>query len=157
MDVLCNRSERGQAVVELTLCFVLFLMIFFALVEFTHLFYTRLTMQHSLRTAARYMVTGRSAQDADGNQLPRPEVIRNVFCANLIGTGLTCPPLGPSFSFTCDGVPCSTGGGPEQTVTITVVMTKPAMTPFFAQFFTAGGVPFTIGATMRTEPFGTAS
>src|SRR5688500_12563088 len=95
------RCQRGQAVVELTLGFLIFLMMFFALVEFSHLLYTRLTLQHALRSAGRYMVTGKTTQDGFGNDLPRPDVIRTIFCSNVIATGLACPNLGPQFVFAC--------------------------------------------------------
>jgi hypothetical protein len=154
MQLTFERRQSGQAAVELTLGFLLFFSIFMATVEFSHLLYTKVTLQHALRTAGRYMVTGQTSQDANGNSLARADTIHNVFCANVVATGLQCPTLGPNFSFTCVGAPCSEpAGGPEQTVMATVILTKPAMTPFFSQFFPSGGVRFQVTSTWKNEPF----
>jgi Flp pilus assembly protein TadG len=154
MSLRSMKCQRGQAIVELTFGFLIFLMIFFALVEFSHLLYTKLTLQNALRTAGRYMVTGQK-----GSTIPRPETIHNVFCANVIATGIQCPALGSSaFTFTCIdaagvGTPCASAGGPEETVMVTVQLQKPAMTPFFSQFFPTGGVTFQLSTTWKNEPY----
>ena len=152
------QSRGGQAVVELTFAFILFFTLFMAIVEFSHLLYTKVTLQHALRTAGRYMVTGRTGTDGLGNSIPRDQMIHDVFCANVIATGLECPSLGSgNFQFAClpsPGTTCSQpGGGPEQTVMVTVTLTKPAMMPFAAQFFPTGGVPFVLSTTWKNEPF----
>jgi hypothetical protein len=154
MPLKLFRRQNGQAVVELTLAFLIFFAIFMAIIEFSHLLYTKLTLQHALRTAGRYMITGRTKQNSEGNDLPRDEVIREVFCTNVIATGLKCPELDEGFEFQCLDAPCKEdGGGPEQTVMVTVELYKPAMTPFFSQFFPAGGVRFQLSTTWRNEPF----
>jgi hypothetical protein len=144
------KSQRGQAIVELTFGFLIFMSIFFAIVEFSHLLYTKVTLQNALRSAGRYMITG---QVQTG--VPRDEVIHNVFCSNVIAVGIPCP-TGSDFQFICmdppPATPCS-GGGPDQTVMVTVNLNKPALVPFFSQFFPAGGVPFTLSTTWRNEPF----
>ncbi len=105
------QTHRGQAVVELTLGFLLFFTMFMAIVEFSHLLYTKVTLQHALRTAGRYMVTGNTGTDSNGNLIPRDQMIHDVFCANVIATGLQCPTLASgSFTFTClpaPGTVCS--------------------------------------------------
>jgi len=152
------RSHRGQAVVELTFAFILFFTLFMGIVEFSHLLYTKGTLQHALRTAGRYMVTGRTGTDGSGNAIPRDQMIHNVFCANVIATGLQCPTLASgNFQFTClpsPGTTCTEpGGGPNQTVLVTVNLRKPAMMPFFSQFFPSGGVQFQLSTTWKNEPF----
>jgi len=147
-------GQTGQAVVEMTLGFLLFFTIVFAVVEFSHLLYSKVTLQHALGKAGRYMITGRTADDSAGTPIPRNIVIREVFCRNVIATGLRCPDLGPDFQYTCLDAPCSQpGGGPNQTVMVTVRLSKPAMMPFFSQFFTPEGVPFQLSTTWRNEPF----
>ena len=151
------QSHRGQAVVELTFAFLLFFTLFMAIVEFSHLLYTKVTLQHALRTAGRYMITGRTGQDGSGNNIPRDQMIHDVFCANVIATGLPCPSLGAAFQFTCIGAACTApGGGPDQTVLVTVNLRKPAMTPFGSQFFPSGGVPFVLSTTWKNEPYPTS-
>jgi Flp pilus assembly protein TadG len=146
--------ERGQAVVEMTVGFLLFFAMFMAIVEFSHLLYSKVTLQHSLRTAGRYMITGRTGSDGN-NPSPRDQMIHNVFCANLIAAGIRCPALGSSnFQIACLGGPCAqAGGGPNQTVMVTVNVAKPTLMPYFSQFFPRGGVPFQLSTTWRNEPF----
>jgi Flp pilus assembly protein TadG len=140
----------------MTFGFLIFFVFFMAIVEFSHLLYAKVTLQHALRTAGRYMITGRTKQNQQGNPRPRDEVVNEVFCANVIAAGVQCPPLGPDFQFVCVGGACTEpGGGPEQTVTVTVNLRKPTLMPFFSQFFPSGGVPIQLGTTWKNESFPT--
>jgi len=147
------RGQKGQAVVELTFGFLIFMTVFFAIVEFSHLLYTKVTLQNALRSAGRYMVTGQTGLDGSGNPIPRDQMIHDVFCSNLIAVGIPCP-SGSDFQYTCiDGTSCPPGGGPNQTVMVTVNVVKPALVPFFSQFFPSGGLPFQLHTTWRNEPY----
>jgi TadE-like protein len=148
-------GQRGQAIVELTFAFLIFMTIFYAIIEFSHLLYTKVSLQNALRSAGRYMVTGRTGQDGSGADIPRDQMIHNIFCSNLFAVGIPCPSLGSNFQFTCldPPAPSCSGGEPEQTVMVTVNLAKPALIPFFSQFFPAGGVPFTLSTTWRNEPY----
>ena len=151
------RKQSGQAVVEMTLGFLLFFTIFMSIVEFSHLLYAKVTLQHALRSAGRYMVTGQTGKDGNGNNIPRDQMVHTVFCANVIAAGVVCPSLGANFKFVClptPGTACTQpGGGANQTVMVTVNLSKRALMPFFAQFYPTGGVPFTLSTTWRNEPF----
>ena len=151
------RRSKGQAIIEMTFSFILFFTIFMAIVEFAHLLYAKLSLQHALGTAGRYMVTGRTQQDNNGNNIPRDQMVHSVFCNNVIAAGVMCPNLGPDFKFVCLPSPSTTcaqpGGGSEQTVMVTVNLRKPALMPFFSQFFPTGGVPFVLNTTWKNEPF----
>ncbi len=155
---------KGQAVVEFTFGFIIFLTFFMAIVEFSHLVYAKVTLQHALRTAGRYMITGRTQMNQQGNPLPRHEVIHDVFCANMIAAGIQCPALGSgNFTFAClpAGTACTQpGGGSNQTVLVTVNVRKPSLTPFFSRFFPVDangvrGVPFQLSTTWQNEPYPT--
>jgi hypothetical protein len=147
--------RRGQAVVEMTLGFLLFFALFMAIVEFSHLLYSKLTLQHALRTAGRYMITGKTGTTGGGTPIPRDQMIHDVFCNNVIAAGVQCPALGSSnFQFTCVGGPCTQpGGGPDQTIIVTINLSKPTLMPFFSRFFPAGGVPLQLSTTWKNEPF----
>ena len=151
------RKQGGQAVVEMTFSFLLFFTILMSIVEFSHLLYAKVTLQHALRTAGRYMVTGQTQKDGNGNNIPRDQMVHTVFCANVIAAGVVCPNLGPNFVFVClptPGTACTQpGGGANQTVMVTVTLSKRPLTPLFSQFFSTGGVPFTLSTTWRNEPF----
>jgi Flp pilus assembly protein TadG len=157
---LSRRSggRKGQAVVEMTFSFIIFFAFFMAIVEFSHLLYAKVTLQHALRTAGRYMVTGNTGTKSDGSRIPRDQMIHDVFCANVIAAGVQCPALGTSnFQFSCIGGACTqAGGGPRQTVMVRVNITKPALMPFFSQFFPNGGVPLQLSTTWQNEPFPTS-
>jgi Flp pilus assembly protein TadG len=153
MSIAVFRCQKGQAVVELTLGFLIFMTVFYGIIEFSHLLYTKVTLQNALRSAGRYMVTGKTGQDGSGNQIPRDQMIHDVFCSNLIAVGIPCP-SGSAFQYTClDGAGCPPGGGPDQTVMVTVNVAKPALIPFFSQFLPAGGLPFQLHTTWRNEPY----
>ena len=81
MSLKSIRGQRGQAVVELTFAFLIFMTIFYAIIEFSHLLYTKVSLQNALRSAGRYMVTGRTGQDGSGNNIPRDQMIHNIFCS----------------------------------------------------------------------------
>ena len=151
------RRRNGQAVIETMFGFIIFLSFFLAIVEFSHLIYAKVTLQHALRTAGRYMITGNTGTNA-GVAIPRDQMIHDVFCNNVIAAGVRCPNLGTSnFTFVCLPTPGTTcaapGGGPEQTVMVTVNVSKPTLMPFFSRFFPSGGVPLQISTTWKNEPF----
>lgn len=143
------RSHRGQAVVEFSLVALLFFMVFFAIVEFSHLFYTELTLQHALREAGRYSVTGQGIDPSGTDPNARLTAIQNKFCQNLIGTGLSCATIASNFNVTCAGAGGCTqaAGGPGQTVTLTATFQKPWFTGFLGTPIT-----FTLKTTWRNEP-----
>ena len=149
------KCQRGQAIVELTFAFLIFMTTFYAIIEFSHLLYTKVTLQNALRAAGRYMVTGRTGQDSNGNDIPRDQMIHDVFCANIIGVGVPCP-SGSDFQFICLDPPPATacsGGVADQTVMVTLQLNKPPLIPFFSQFFPTGGIPFTLSTTWKNEPY----
>jgi hypothetical protein len=148
------RCQKGQAIIELTLAFLIFMTVFYGIIEFSHLLYTKVTLQNALRSAGRYMVTGQTGQDGNGNPIPRDQMIHDVFCNNLIAVGIPCP-SGSDFQYVCidPTTPCPPGGVPNQTVMVTVNVSKPALLPFFSQFFPSGGVPFQLHTTWRNEPY----
>ncbi|MGB7946508.1 MAG: TadE family protein, partial [Candidatus Binatia bacterium] len=100
MSLKSIKCQGGQAVVELTLSFLIFMTIFYAIIEFSHLLYTKVSLQNALRSAGRYMITGRTGQDVNGNNIPRDQMIHDVFCSNLFAVGIPCP-SGSDFQFIC--------------------------------------------------------
>jgi hypothetical protein len=149
---LSHRS--GQAATEMAFGFLIFFTFFMGIVEFSHLLYAKVTLQHALGIGGRYMITGATQPDQQGNPRPRDQMVHDVFCANVIAAGVQCPPLGPDFQFVCIDGPCTEpGGGPEQTVSVTVHVGIPTLMPFFSRFFPAGGVPIQLGTTWKNEPF----
>lgn len=148
------KSKKGQAILEFTLAFPIFIFFFFAIVEFSYLFYVKLTLQHALREAGRYMITGRTMKDDEGTSVSRSKAVLEVFCNHLIGTGLSCPDLGPQFNITCLDGPCSEpAGGPGQTVMVTATFEKAPFTPLIASLLPQGAASFQLSTTWKIEPF----
>ncbi|HWP59928.1 MAG TPA: TadE family protein [Candidatus Acidoferrales bacterium] len=148
-------GQRGQTVVEFSLVALFFFILLFAIIEFAHLFYVRLTVRHAIGDAGRFMVTGRTLTDGSGNPIPREEAIERTFEKWLIGTGAGLQ----GFVLTCqDGSPCS-GGTAEETVTLTATFHKPLFIAYFGNFFGgSNGCPkghlcFSMSTTWRNEPF----
>src|SRR4051794_30242941 len=101
-----GKVKRGQPVVGLNLAAPRFLVALYAIIEFSHLFYVRTTLQHALDEAARYMSTGQGQDSNDPTA--RITSIQSKFCNNLVATGVDCPTL---------IVSDTGGGGPEAIVT----------------------------------------
>jgi uncharacterized membrane protein (UPF0127 family)/Flp pilus assembly protein TadG len=158
-SMLRSKSQKGQAITEFSLALLLFLTAFFAIVEFSHLFYVKLTLQHALKEAGRYMVTGRAdmpneATPDPADMMPRQQSIEAVFDKWLMGTGAGLQ----SFTMTCGGDDCG-GGAPTASysepvrVTLTATFTKPFFTPLFT-LIANGPITFSVSTTWVNEPFG---
>jgi len=146
-------SQKGQTVVELGLIFLVFVATFFPILEYSHVFYVRLTLRHSLREAGRYMVTGLADAGNPGTSetYSRGDAIESVFERFRKGTGAHMK------EFTLNP---ANGGGPGELVTITARFDKPLFMKMFSAFFPgigncqAGRVCFDMNVTFRNEPFG---
>ncbi len=149
-----QRSQLGQALVEFTLVALIFFTVLFSIVEFSHLFYVKLTLRHALADAGRFMVTGRTLEDPPGTELPREDAIKKVFEQWLIATGAGLQ----SFQMTCGGATC-TGGSSDEVVSLIATFNKPLFWPYFANFLPgsgncpAGNACFTMRTTWKNEPF----
>jgi Flp pilus assembly protein TadG len=146
------RSEKGQTVVEFTFVALFFFMLIFAIVEFSHLFYTRLTLQHALSEAGRFMITGQGIDISGKDPNARLTVIKNKLCEKLIGTGLSCADLDSHLSVDCPGGCTQTAGGAGQTVTVTVTFEKHWFTALFHNI-SGGPVSLTVSTTWKNEPY----
>lgn len=135
------RSKRGQSVVEFTLAAPLFFVALYAIIEFSHLFYVRTTLQHALDEAARYMSTGQGQDSNDPTA--RITSIQSKFCNNLVATGIDCPTL---------IVSDTGGGGPEAIVTVTATAKKFFFSGFLGSLAPTG-VDMTVSTIYQNEPF----
>jgi Flp pilus assembly protein TadG len=144
MSIAQIKCQRGQAVVEITFSFLIFMMVFFGIVEFSHLFYTKVNMQHALSEAGRYMVTGQGLDLTGTNPNARLAMVQNKFCQNLIATGISCAAIQSAMTVTCAGGCTQPAGGPGQTVTLTATYIKPWFTGLFNQLLP---VPVTLTAS----------
>ena len=143
------KNRRGQSVVEFTLAAPLFFAAFYAIVEFSHMVYVRVTVQHALDEAGRYVSLGQGQSST--NPSARIAAVEAAFCGNLIATGLSCPALGtPQFS-----INPSSGGGPGEIVTVSTTFTKPFFSGIFRLFdpIFPSGITMTLSTTYQNEPY----
>jgi len=140
-------------VVEMSLMLLVFCLMFFAVLEYSHYFYTRLTVRHALREAVRYASTGQ-ANIADpgnpGTNLPRPAAIRAVFDKSL--KGFSAANL-EEFTITPPD-----GGSSGETASVTVRFKKPFFTQLLGKLIPvvdgcpAGHLCFQMNAVWMNEP-----
>jgi Flp pilus assembly protein TadG len=154
------RDEKGAAIVEFALVAILVFGLLFAIVDLGMMFYVNLTMQHAVREGARFAITGND-EDTGLRESVKAR-IRNSsvgLCNNS-----RCPDSKIHFFVLESGslvaLPTDPGdpqsllvGAPQQIIVIRVDYSWPLLTPLLRPFFPNGNYNFTVGATMRNEPF----
>jgi len=140
-------SRRGQSLVEFALTVPLFLLLVFGVLDFGRLFFTQMTVQHAVRQAGRFAVTGRHLTDGQGTPLTRVNSIKQVVQQSA--------PSIQSGDIQISSVNGGTGsaGGPSDTMTISVTYRLQIITPLVAPFFPNGEYAFTARTTFKNEPF----
>lgn len=139
------RQNRGSTLVEFALVVPFILTLFLGITEFGRFYYTRLTLQHAVREAARFAVTGNTLPDPDtGDPMSRVESIRHVILEKASSLDLDVEEL---------VVDPPDGGGPAQVVTVTARFRFEFIAPVIRQMFPDGGYDFTVGTAMKNEPF----
>ena len=75
-------SQRGNAFIEFSLCFMLFMTIVVAMFEFSWLLFVRSTFHHAVREGVRAAITGKPGAGFETNH---DGYIKNVIKANTFG------------------------------------------------------------------------
>jgi hypothetical protein len=124
-----------------------FLLILLALVEFSLMFFTTLTMQYAVREGARYAVTGRSNLD--------PDAVIESIRSNSLGMHDRLAPVISVNGKVYPGKPYPSNmfGAPGAIVVLQLDCDWVVTTPLLSTFFTDGKYHFTVAATMRNEYF----
>lgn len=148
---------KGAASVEFALTSLVFLTLFFILVDFSYLFFVNLTLQHAVREGARYAVTGQFDPLALGSAQDRCDAAVAQIKDQSMGFFDRAASVVVFKTVNADGslttVPASSCAGPNQIMVISVSCELPLISPFMRAFFTDGKYPFTISSTMKTEAF----
>jgi len=136
-------------VLEFALVAPMFFLLFFAVFDFSRLFYVEMTLQNAVRAAGRYASTGNHLPDPQhqGQNLSRVNSIIQVAQQNAIGLSVA----GIQISSLAGGN--GSAGGPEDTVTVSLTTNLQLMTPIIAQFFKNGAYTFTVTVSFKNEPF----
>ena len=125
------KENIGQSAVEFTLGFLLLYTVIMAVVEFSHMFYTKTTLQHAIAEAGRFMITGQGIDHTGTDPNARLQKVQVKFCNNLIATGLSCANVSSHLTLTCVGGCAQPAGGPGQTVTLTATYSRAWFTGMF--------------------------
>src|SRR5271165_3485703 len=142
-------STAGTSVLEFALVAPMFFLLFFAVFDFSRLFYVEMTLQNAVRAAGRYASTGNHLPDPkhQGQNLSRVNSIIQVAQQNAIGLSVA----GIQISSLAGG--SGSAGGPGDTVTISLTTNLQLMTPIVAQFFKNGSYTFKVSVSFKNEPF----
>jgi Flp pilus assembly protein TadG len=148
-----SNTKIGQSTVEFALVFPLFILLVFGVFDFGRLFFTQLTVQHAMREAGRFAVTGDRLPDPanPGRTLSRVDSIIQIARNAAVGIDVSAIQIS-SIEGGADGP--GRAGGPSDMVTVSVTVDLKLITPVIAQFFGPNGVyRFTTATTFKNEPF----
>ncbi len=125
------------------------LLLVFAVFDFARLFYVEMNLQNAVREAGRYAITGNHLSDPQhpGKTLSRVDSIMQVAQRAAIGIDVS------KMQISSAGGGKGSAGGPGDTMTISLTTDLQLMTPIVAQFFKDGTYTFTVGVSLKNEPF----
>lgn len=142
-------SRRGQSVLEFALVAPFFFMLPFGVIDFGRLFFAYATVQHAMREAGRFAVTGGTMADPEypRRALSRVESIRQVALNAAVGVDIR------AVKVSSQGGGRNNAGGPGDLVKVSVRCVLPLATPLIGRLFNNGRFTFTSATTFRNEPF----
>ncbi len=149
------RANRGQTLLEFALVFPMFLMLICGVVDFSHVFYTEMTVQNALRQAGRFATTGNNLLDSNGNAQTRAASI--IQTAQQAAPGFDFSQINISSNGTGGTGNSANPGGPGDIITISMSTGVAMLTPVIAPFFPNGTYNFTVSVTFKNEPFTSGS
>jgi Flp pilus assembly protein TadG len=144
-----RRRPRGSTLVEFAVVCPMLLLIVLGIMDFGRLFFTQLTLQHALREAGRFAVTGNKLPNPSNpsQNLPRVDSIKAVAQQSAAGLDLT------NIKITSKKGGTNHAGAPTDTVTISLTTHVKLLTPIVAKFFPDGAHKITASTTFKNEPF----
>ncbi len=150
-----TRRQSGATLVEMAIITPVFLLVLIALLEFSLIFFTTLTMQYAVREGARYAVTGQ--KDLDPNTKGQQRYAAVIEKIKISSLGFY-DKLAPAISVNGKGYASSAYGNtmfgaPGDIVVLQLDCTWPVTTPLISKLFTDGKYRFKVAATMRNEFF----
>ena len=143
----------GTAIIEFALIAGFFFMLMFSMLEIGILGWVSLTMQHAVREAARYAVTGRSDLDTSGRRYMA--VIREIRNQSMGLYDMVSPTIVVNGTEYADPSKYSAGmfGNPGELVVLQLNCRWPLLTPYIAPAFAGATYRFSVAATMRNEQY----
>ncbi len=139
----CNTS--GQSLVEFAIVLPLLLLMFFGIFEFGRFYFTKLTVQHAVREATRFAITGNTLTDPEtGEPIDRAGSIVRVILDNT-----------NNLDVNLDGITITPadGGGPQDIVRVHVEFQYDLTIPLIQHIVPDGHLNFSFSTAMRNEAF----
>jgi hypothetical protein len=143
-----SRVRRGVSLVETALAIPLLLLLVFGTVDLGRILFGHLTLQHAVREAGRFAVTGRTLAGSRGDH-PRLDSILKVVVQDALPFELPADDIHVS---SLNGG-AGSAGGPGDVVTIKVDYPIHLLTPMIGQFFDRGTFVVHVASTFRNEFF----
>jgi hypothetical protein len=140
--------RSGVSIVETAIALPLFLILLFGIVDVGRVLFAHTTLQHSVREAGRFAVTGRSLP-GNGGPLTRVDSIVQTVVDDARPFALAPSDVRITSAF--GGV--GSAGGPGDMVTIAVTHHVTLITPLVGQFFPNGEYVIDVATTFKNEPF----
>lgn len=138
------RSERGTSIVEFAMMIPIVMFLFMGIFDMGRYFYTQATLQHAIREAARFAVTGANGVDAQGRTVQRATAITQVIMDKATDLDLKVENL---------VIDPADGGGPNDVVTVTANFRFGFVTPGMQKMFSGNSHDFSVSTSMKNEPF----
>jgi Flp pilus assembly protein TadG len=151
-------SSRGANLVEMAMVLPLLLLLTFAIVDFSSLFYVYLALENGVSLATRYGVTGQQMNDPMNptQLLSREDSVKSAMRQ-------ATPTLAIDDSaFAFEHLPTGSStwtagiGGPSEISRVTVSYTWGLITPVVRPFFSGGQINLRVSSTMKNEGFPTS-
>lgn len=151
-----RRRQGGSASVEMALIAPVLFLLMMALIEFSIVFFTSLTMQYAVREGSRYAITGRTDRDpAESNRQRYLAVIQSIK-DNSAGLYNSVNPVisvnGTTYA-TANAYSATMFGGPDDIVVIRLDCSWALVTPIIGALFPNGKLTFSVATTMRNESY----
>jgi hypothetical protein len=138
-------QQRGTAGIEVAIVLPVLMLIVLGIFDFSRMFYARLTMQHAVREAVRFAVTGNTTTDpGSGKPRARVDAIKAKITENAVALNVDLEKL---------AVSPADGGGPGEVVTIVAGFSYEFTTPLIKPLIPGGRYDFSVSSSMKNEPF----
>jgi Flp pilus assembly protein TadG len=144
-------DAKGANIIEAAIMTPLLLLLTFAIVDFSSMFYAYLALEHGVSQATRLAITGRTIATPSGSAQDRQSSIKQRM--REATPTLTIPDAAFSFSYMAPGSSTWQGGlgGPGDVGRVTVTYNWSFMTPLIRPFFSGGQMTLRVTSTMKNE------
>jgi Flp pilus assembly protein TadG len=143
-----STRRRGLSIVETALAIPIFVLVLFGIVDVGRVLFAHMTLQHAVREAGRFAVTGRISPGTGGSH-PRLDSIIQV----VVDDSAPFPLTSSDVQVSSAGGGSGSAGGPGDRVTIAVSYPVRLLTPLIGVFFPNGAFVVDVATTFRNEPF----